>query len=456
MTKIQIILLFTSLSSLDENQKTRLCEIVRDAYARQFGCQPRMVQATLLNGKSSNCKSDIMLSIASDQKRLNEGALRSEMKKEIANNLRLLFPKDMGFSGNIATQDGEMPVPQEAPAGKADAQETEMDSAKRAQDSEMDYTKRAQLYQAVEPEYSFEMVKLPANTLEQIDQALARIELEREVFEEWGLYAIMPNPVSAMSFYGPPGTGKTLAASAIANRLHKKLIRASYADIESKYHGEGPKNVCAIFLAAEQQDAVLFIDEADSLLSKRLTNVTQGSEQAINSMRSQLLICLEKFHGIVIFATNLVVNYDRAFLSRLINVPFELPDAQMRTEIWDSHLRPVEGGKVRICIPLADDVDTAALGRDYPVCGRNIRNAVVNACVETRRKNLPRVTQECLCKAIANEILRNDAATNAQDHTALQPGVSDAARGALKPALESLKDAAKTVKSSVAEGDGGE
>jgi hypothetical protein len=36
--------------------------------------------------------------------------------------------------------------------------------------------------------------------------------------------------------------------------------------------------------------------------------VTQGSEQAINSMRSQLLICLEAFSGAVIFSTNLVEN----------------------------------------------------------------------------------------------------------------------------------------------------
>ena len=56
--------------------------------------------------------------------------------------------------------------------------------------------------------------------------------------------------------------------------------------------GEGPKNVSAIFLAAEEQDAVLFIDEADSLLSKRLVNVSDPSGQAMNSMRSQLLICL--------------------------------------------------------------------------------------------------------------------------------------------------------------------
>lgn len=97
--------------------------------------------------------------------------------------------------------------------------------------------------------------------------------------------------------------------------------------------------VKAIFRAAERENAILFLDESDSLLSKRLTNVSDGSAQAINSMRSQLLICLENFTGIVIFATNLVVNYDKAFLSRLINVEFTYPTEEERVAIWNIHLK---------------------------------------------------------------------------------------------------------------------
>lgn len=133
-----------------------------------------------------------------------------------------------------------------------------------------------------------------------------------------------------------------MAAEAIAHKLGKKILKVSYADVESKYHGEGPKMVKSIFLAAKNNDAVLFFDEADSLLSKRLTSVSQGSEQAINSMRSQLLICLEEFRGIVIFATNLVINYDQAFLTRLISVEFKNPDVDTRKVIWDVHIKPLE------------------------------------------------------------------------------------------------------------------
>lgn len=144
------------------------------------------------------------------------------------------------------------------------------------------------------------------------------------------------------------------------------------------YHGEGPKNLEAIFLAAERDNALLFIDEADSLLSKRLTNVTQGSEQAINSMRSQLLICLERFRGVVIFCTNLVENYDKAFETRVHHVHFLMPDFACRREIWKRHL-PAK-------MPLAADIYPERLAQVEDVCGRDIKNAVIDAAMRVARK----------------------------------------------------------------------
>jgi ATP-dependent 26S proteasome regulatory subunit len=238
------------------------------------------------------------------------------------------------------------------------------------------------------------------------------------VFNEWGLYEIQPHPSTSLSFYGPSGTGKTMAAEAIANKLGKKILKVSYADVESKYHGEGPKMVKAIFLAAANNDAVLFFDEADSLLSKRLTSVSQGSEQAINSMRSQLLICLEEFRGIVIFATNLVVNYDQAFLTRLISVEFKNPDEKTRKTIWDVHIRPLEDGKPhQLNIPLADDVNTDELAQNYDFAGREIRNAVVSACVSAALAKHDYVTQNDFINACDKIVIEKKALAEAKDHT---------------------------------------
>ena len=275
---------------------------------------------------------------------------------------------------------------------------------------EYDYRKRSKTYVPEEPSYSFDRVILPDGVIQKIEESINILVHEKKVFDEWGLRAIQPNPSSALSFFGPSGTGKTMAAEAVAHKLGKKILKVSYADIESKYHGEGPKMVKAIFLAAENNDAVLFIDEADSLLSKRLTNVTQGSEQAINSMRSQLLICLEQFHGIVIFATNLVVNYDKAFLTRLISIEFKMPDEEQRKKIWDVHLYPVNGNGLNI--PLASDVDTLELSKKFAFSGREIRKAVISACVKVSMENRDKVSQKDLILSSETIIAEEEALKN--------------------------------------------
>ena len=280
----------------------------------------------------------------------------------------------------------------------------EQPSAKLMEDN---YEELAKEFIPAEPQYSFDRVILPEETLKKINEAIGIKACEKKVFEDWGLSEIQPHPSSALSFFGPAGTGKTMAAEAIANKLGKKILEVAYADVESKYHGEGPKRVKAIFRAAEKADAVLFFDEADSLLSKRLTQVNQGSEQAINSMRSQLLISLESFQGIVIFATNLVVNYDRAFLTRLISIPFPLPDEAARRRIWENHLRPLDDGRIhKLNIPLADNVSIDELATQYEFVGREIRNAVVTACISVAMADRDLVTQGDLlaaCERIVRE-----------------------------------------------------
>ena len=53
------------------------------------------------------------------------------------------------------------------------------------------------------------------------------------------------------------------------------------------------------------------------------------------------------------------------------------------------------------------------------VCGREIRNAVIKACINARIKNISQLTNELLETAIKNEIQRRTDAVNAKDHTAL-------------------------------------
>ena len=136
------------------------------------------------------------------------------------------------------------------------------------------------------PRYSWDQLVLDPVTMQALVDALDWIHVQELVYDTWGFAAVDPYPRTALNFHGPPATGKTIAAHCAADRLERQLICASYAELESKFHGEGPKNVEALFARAEGEEAVLFIDEADSLLSRRLTDADTGSEQAIKTHRA--------------------------------------------------------------------------------------------------------------------------------------------------------------------------
>lgn len=321
--------------------------------------------------------------------------------------------------------------PQKSP--KNETEKESKSTEKKTGSDEFDYEKLSFNYVATVPRYTFEQVILPQQVLDSIENAIGILSVESIVFDEWGLRHVIPEIATALNFYGPPGTGKTMCAEAIAHRLGKKIIKATYADIESKYHGEGPKMVKAIFRAAEREDAILFLDESDSLLSKRLTVVNDGSSQAINSMRSQLLISLESFKGIVIFATNLVVNYDKAFLSRLINVEFINPTAKEREKIWWNHLRT---DKVKV--PLAADVDIKEIAEKYEFCGREIMKTVKNACISVALRGDRKVSQKDLTSACEKTLLEKARVINANDETD-----TSKAKGVLKEVLQDEIDSKK-------------
>ena len=86
----------------------------------------------------------------------------------------------------------------------------------------------------------------------------------------------------------------------------------------------------------------MFFDEADSFLGKRIEDVSHSADQALNSLRSTMLIQLEMFEGVVIFASNLRENYDKAFKSRfLYEIEFDLPDIECRKEMIKSFARKI-------------------------------------------------------------------------------------------------------------------
>src|SRR3954465_8829118 len=126
---------------------------------------------------------------------------------------------------------------------------------------------------SVEPRRTFQDVILPPATRRALDQALVQVTSYDLIFNRWGLGERHPTGVSlAFNFAGPSGTGKTICAEAIAHTLGRRLLIVRYAELESMWMGETPKNVASVFRLAREQRAVLFFDEADAIASRRTTS----------------------------------------------------------------------------------------------------------------------------------------------------------------------------------------
>lgn len=247
------------------------------------------------------------------------------------------------------------------------------------------------------PRYSFDKVILPDDVKKRIMADLSVIKHTELIYKTWGFEEIDGIPRLVLSLYGKPGTGKTMIAHAIANYFSKPLLALNYSEIESKYVGDAAKNLKHAFDTATELGAVLFFDEADSFLGKRIQNVSQGAEQAINSLRSQMLILLEEHEGIVLFATNLVANFDKAFESRFLDsIEIPLPNREARAAIIKSMIP----SKLPLAAILTDEDFLNASGLIDGLAGREIKNAVLKMLLEFAEDSTHLFTAEDICNAM--------------------------------------------------------
>jgi len=183
----------------------------------------------------------------------------------------------------------------------------------------------------IEKDFSLEGLNIQGN----LDTLLKQLET-------FDAYLINADQNSVMNmnllFYGPPGTGKSELARYIANRLDRKIICKRISDLQSKWVGEGEKNIKHAFLQAEKEEAVLIIDEADSLLFSRDRARNSWEISFINEFLTQM----ERYRGILICTTNRLDGLDAASLRRFNHkIEFDYLSAVGNLLFYDLFLGPL-------------------------------------------------------------------------------------------------------------------
>ena len=185
--------------------------------------------------------------------------------------------------------------------------------------------------------------------------------------------------------YGPPGTGKTLLALAVIGEAKKRkgediyFVKIDSKELERSHFGESEALWRKVFKQLEDnQPALLFIDEIDSILPIR----TDGSNNVPNNnIVSQFLTLLDRLEKnkarvAIIGTTNRVDMIDSAIkrkgrLGNLIEI--KKPDEKACLEILNFYLKDKK---------LREDVDKVALAAkiyNLSYTGADIANLIQEA-----------------------------------------------------------------------------
>ena len=231
----------------------------------------------------------------------------------------------------------------------------------------------------------------------QIQELREAIELPFEnpgAFEEFGI-----DPPKGVLLTGPPGTGKTMLAKAVANATKATFLGLVGAELAQKYIGEGGRMVRELFdLAREKAPSIIFIDELDSIGSKRLDTATSGDREVQRTLM-QLLSEMDGFESLnnvkVIAATNRPELLDVALLrpgrfDRIIEIP--MPDVNARTTIFQVHSRSM---------PLFEDVELRKLAiMADGFSGAEIKSTAIEAGISAISDGRASVTKSDFVSAI--------------------------------------------------------
>ncbi len=118
--------------------------------------------------------------------------------------------------------------------------------------------------------------------------------------------------------YWPPGTGKTFITKKLAEELEAGIIIKTVWEFGSSYMHQTSKNIREFFAkakkASEKWPLILFLDEIDSLVSKRTDRVDSNKAEEISQFLQEINDLKNAPNLILVWATNRPDHLDSAIM----------------------------------------------------------------------------------------------------------------------------------------------
>lgn len=237
---------------------------------------------------------------------------------------------------------------------------------------------------------------------QEIREAVELPLTNHELYSQIGI-----DPPRGVLLYGPPGTGKTMLAKAVAHHTTAAFIRVVGSEFVQKYLGEGPRMVRDVFrLARENAPAIVFIDEIDSIATKRFDAQT-GADREVQRILLELLNQMDGFDQSVnvkvIMATNRPDTLDAALLrpGRLDRkIEFPMPDRRQKRLIFQT---------VTAKMNLSDDVDLEDyVSRPEKITAADISAVCQEAGLQAVRRNRYVILPKDFEKAYKSVVKKSD------------------------------------------------
>ncbi len=165
-------------------------------------------------------------------------------------------------------------------------------------------------------------------------KSIQQLIKEHKYVEELSKYGLPVN--NKILLQGNSGCGKTTTAKAIANALGKPIVILNLSNVVCSRIGETSQNIKSVFVKAERDKSVLFLDEFDQIGKARGNDEKDVGEmrRLVNSI-IQLIDYLPQ-NVLLICATNHPEIIDSALMRRFqLRINFEMPARQVLDIYYD-------------------------------------------------------------------------------------------------------------------------